>query len=349
MTQLRVDQLASQLSAGLSPVYFIHGDETLLVGECADAVRVAAREQGYSDRQVFSVDTGFDWATLSAASDSLSLFSERRLLELRLPSGKPGREGATALCEYAAHLPEDTLLLIVSAKLEPAARKSKWAKALDKAGVSVAVWPVEMARLPSWIDRRMRQYQMLASADALQLIAERVEGNLLAAAQEIEKLYLLHGPGSLNLETVAELVTDSARYDIFALVDAALAGDAVYAQRALVGLRGEGIEPVLVLWALSREIRSLASMARDVQGGAPLARVLAARRVWEKRKPLISDVLQRIDAGQWWALLQRCALIDRVIKARAPGSPWEELLQLVLSLAGVSPLPVAARIWQGVR
>ena len=344
MTQLRVDQLARQLSAGLSPVYFIHGDEPLLVGECADAVRFAAREQGYSDRQVFSVDTGFDWTTLCAASDSLSLFSERRILELRLSSGKPGREGARALCEYTNRLPEDTLLLIVSAKLEPAARKSKWVQALDKVGISVAVWPVHVAQLPAWIDRRMQKYQMLAGRDALQLLAERVEGNLLAAAQEIEKLYLLHGPGSLDLETVAELVTDSARYDIFVLVDAALAGDAVYAQRVLAGLRGEGIEPVLVLWALSREIRSLASMAWDMQGGATLARVLAARRVWEKRKPLISDVLQRIPGAQWWILLQRCAFVDRVIKARAPGSAWDELLQLVLRLAGVSSLPVSARM-----
>jgi len=342
MTQLRADQLASQLAGGLSPVYFIHGDETLLVGECADAVRATAREQGYSDRQVFSADSGFDWNRLSAASDSLSLFSERRILELRLPTGKPGREGARALSEYAGRLPEDTVLLVISAKLEANARKSKWVQALDKAGVSVPVWPVEMAQLPAWIDRRMREHNMLPNRDALQLIADRVEGNLLAAAQEIEKLYLLHGPGPLDLETVAELVADSARYDIFVLVDAALAGDAAYAQRVLTGLRGEGVEPVLVLWALSREIRSLASMARAVKGGMPLGRVLTERRVWEKRKLLISGVFQRIHGRQWWVLLQRCALIDRVIKGRAPGSAWDELLQLTLRLAGVSSLPVSA-------
>ena len=342
MTQLRTDQLAGQLAGNLSPVYFIHGDETLLVNECADAVRRAARQQGFSDRQVFSADSGFDWNTLLAASDSLSLFSERRILELRLPTGKPGREGARALCAYAERLPADTVLLIISAKLEAAARKSKWVQMLDRVGVSVPVWPVEAAQLPAWIDRRMRAHQMLPSRDALQLIADRVEGNLLAAAQEIEKLHLLHGPGALDLETVAELVADSARYDIFVLVDAALAGDATYAQRVLTGLRGEGVEPVLVLWALTREIRSLESMSRAVQGGKPLRRVLAERRVWEKRKPLISSVLQRIHGQQWWALLQRCALLDRVIKGRAPGSAWDELLQLTMWLAGVSPLPVSA-------
>ena len=342
MTQLRADQLDRQLAGGLSPVYFIHGDETLLVGECADAVRAATRQRGYSDRQVLSADSGFDWNRLSAASDSLSLFSERRILELRLPTGKPGREGARALCGYTERLPEDTVLLVISAKLEAAARRSKWVQALDRAGVSVPVWPVEAAQLPAWIERRMRAHHMLPSRDALQLIADRVEGNLLAAAQEIEKLYLLHGPGPLDVETVGDLVADSARYDIFALVDAALAGDAVYAQRVLAGLRAEGVEPVLLLWALSREIRSLASMARAVQGGMPLGRVLTERRVWEKRKPLISGVLQRIRGRQWWVLLQRCAVIDRVIKGRAPGSAWDELLQLTLRLAGVSSLPVSA-------
>ncbi|MFQ5643337.1 MAG: DNA polymerase III subunit delta [Thiogranum sp.] len=338
MTQLRASQLGGHLDAGLAPVYFIHGDETLLVNECADAVRAAARAQGYSGREVFAVEPGFDWQSLSAACDSLSLFSERRVLELRLPTGKPGKEGAKALCEYVERPPEDTLLLVVSAKLEAAARRSKWAKALDKGGVSIAIWPVEAAQLPVWIDQRMRARGMQPGRDALQLIAERVEGNLLAAAQEIEKLYLLNGPGPLRLDTVAELVTDSARYDIFGLVDAALAGDTAHVQRILAGLRAEGVEPVLVLWALNREIRMLASMARELQGGATLARVLSSWRVWDKRKPLISGILKRIRGRQWWALLQRCAHLDRVIKGRAPGSAWDELLQLALRLAGTAPL-----------
>jgi len=338
VTQLRIDQLGSHLGSELAPVYFIHGDEILLVDECADAVRAVTREQGYSDRQVFTVEPGFDWQSLLAACDSLSLFSERRVLELRLPTGKPGREGAKVLCEYAERPPQDTLLLIISAKLEPAARKSKWVRALDSAGVSIAVWPVDVAQLPAWIEQRMRTHDMRPSQDALRLIAERVEGNLLAAAQEIEKLYLLNGPGPLELETVAELVTDSARYDIFGLVDAALVGDALHVQRILTGLRGEGVEPVLVLWALTREIRMLTGIAREVQSGVSLARALASRRVWDKRKPLISSALKRIRGRQWWTLLQRCACLDRVIKGRAPGSAWDELLQLTMRLAGVAPL-----------
>jgi DNA polymerase-3 subunit delta len=338
MTQVRAERLSDQLAGDLAPVYFIHGDETLLVNECADAVRGAARARGYTDRQIFSVEAGFDWNSLLAAGDALSLFSERRILELRLPTGKPGREGAAILQDYAARPPADTLLLILSGKLEAAARRSKWVQALEHHGVSVPVWPVEAARLPAWIGERMRSLRMEPSKEALELVAARVEGNLLAAAQEIEKLYLLHGPGALDLDTVAELVTDSARYDIFGLVDTALAGNAGRAQRVLSGLRGEGVEPTLVLWALAREVRSLAAMAGAVEAGQPLARVLAAQRVWDRRKPLIGSALRRADARQWLQLQRRCADLDRVIKGRAPGNAWDELLQLVLGICGIAAL-----------
>ncbi len=342
MTQLRPEQLAGQLRRTLAPVYFIHGDETLLVNECADAVRAAAREQGFADRQVFSVEAGFDWNSLRAAADSLSLFSDQRLLELRLPTGKPGREGTAVLRDYAGRPAQDTVLLILAAKLEPAARKSKWVQALDRAGVSVAVWPVEAAQLPAWIERRMRTRGMHAARDVLRLLAERVEGNLLAAAQEIEKLYLLNGAGELDLETVTEQVMDSARYDVFALVDSALSGDPLHAQRVLAGLRAEGIDPVLVLWALARDIRALAAMATELQAGKPAGRVLASHRIWEKRKPLIGRALQRVPGPQWRDWLRRCAHIDRVIKGRAAGSCWDELLQLTLDLAGLAPVRVSA-------
>ncbi len=333
MTQVRPERLATQLKQSLAPVYFIHGDETLLVNECADAVRAAARAAGYSEREVFSVAAGFDWSALAAASDSLSLFAERRILELRLPNGKPGKEGGEFLRAYAQRPAEDTLLLILAGKLEPAARRSKWVQALEQAGVSVPVWPVEVAQLPAWIEQRLAARGLRASGEALELIAGRVEGNLLAAAQEVEKLYLLHGPGELDAATAADLVADSARYDVFALVDAALAGDAGHAQRILAGLRGEGVEPVLVLWALAREIRGLTLMARQLKGSS-LAQVLQANRVWDKRKPQVGAALRRIRGRRWWGLLQQCAQLDRVIKGRAAGSAWDELLQLTLALAG---------------
>ncbi|HHJ13182.1 MAG TPA: DNA polymerase III subunit delta [Gammaproteobacteria bacterium] len=338
MSQLRPEQLGAHLGKTLAPVYFIHGDEILLVNECADAVRAAAREQGHDERQVFSVEPGFDWDSLRSAGDSLSLFAQKRLIELRMPGGKPGKAGAQALRDYAADPPPDTLLLIVSGKLEPAARRSKWVQALEQAGVSVPVWPVEPKALPGFLAARMRRRGMRATPEALQRLAERVEGNLLAADQEIEKLYLLHGPGELSLDTVESLVTDSARYDIFGLVDAALAGEAAQVRRTLDGLRAEGVEPVLVLWALAREIRSLAGLARDIAGGTAPARAMAAARVWDKRKPLVTAALARIRGRRWWQLVQHCAYIDRVIKARAAGSPWDELVQLALALAGHAPL-----------
>jgi DNA polymerase-3 subunit delta len=342
MTQLRVDQLSAHLKQSLVPIYFIHGDEVLLVNECADAIRAVARAQGYTDRQVFTVEPGFDWQSLLAAGDSLSLFAERRIIELRLPTGKPGKEGTGILRDYAQRPPEDTLLLIISGKLEKAARRSKWVQSLDRAGVSIAVWPVDAGQLPAWIERRLGARGMRPSPEALQLIAERVEGNLLAAAQEIEKLYLLHGAGTLDADSVTGLVADSARYDVFGLVDAALAGDVAHTQRILSGLRAEGVDPVLVLWALTREIRALTTMARQLQGGSGLAQVLGAQRVWEKRKPLISSALKRIRGRQWWQLLQRCAHIDRIIKGRAAGSAWDELLQLTLTLAGAGVLKATA-------
>lgn len=343
MARLRPEQLDAQLRQALAPVYFIHGDEPLLVGECADAVRRAARERGYADRQVFSVEAGFDWDSLLAASGNLSLFSEQRILELRLPTGKPGDRGARALRAYTQALPEATLLLITAGKLEPAARRSKWVQALESAGVSIPVWPVEVAQLPAWIDRRMRAKGLQPDADVLQVLCDRVEGNLLACVQEIEKLYLLYGPGRVDLERVNESVTPSARYDVFGLVDAALMGQAARCQHMLSGLRAEGVDPVVVLWALAREIRSLAHMAAELATGAALGPVLAAGRVWDKRKTAVSAALQRISHKKFQSMLCRCARLDRVIKGRAAGSSWDELLQLTLLIAGVAAIRTGTR------
>ncbi len=342
MSQVRPEQLQASLQRGLAPLYFIHGDEPLQVGECADAVRAAARAQGCSDRQVFSVEPGFDWDSLQAASDSLSLFAQRRLLELRLPTGKPGDRGARALRAWCERPPEDTLLLIVSGKLEPAARRSKWVQALETAGVSVPVWPVEAAQLPAWIERRMRAAGMQPTPDAVALLADRVEGNLLACAQEIEKLFLLGGPGPVDADAVAARVIDSSRYDIFGLVDAALLGQAGRSQRMLAGLRAEGVEPVLVLWALAREIRTLAAMAAELAGGGQIGRVLAKHRVWDKRKAAVGGALKRLSRPELLDLLAQCARIDRVVKGRAAGRPWDELLQLTLRLAGADILRPSA-------
>ena len=339
--QLKPEQLDGHLRKQLAPVYFISGDEPLRVMEAADAVRAAAREQGYSEREVLSVEAGFDWGRLDAAAGSMSLFAERRLVDLRLPGGKPGDAGGKALRAWAGQPPEDTLLLVTAGKLEPAARKSKWLQALDSAGGVVLVWPLDAQQFPAWVKRRMQQRGLEPTGDAVALLAGRVEGNLLACVQEIDKLYLLRGAGPLTGEDIAEAVADSARYDVFSLVDAALAGDGVRTVRMFQGLRGEGTPSAVVLWALAKEVRQLAAMARLVAAGQAVPKVLAQYRVWQNRKAVVGRALQRLARrdGDAARLLRRCALVDRVIKGQAAGNEWDELLQLLLQLAGLKGVP----------
>jgi DNA polymerase III subunit delta len=335
--RLRAEQLEADLAKTLRPVYVISGDEPLLALEGADAVRRRAREQGHTEREVFDVEAGFDWGGLTAACASLSLFSERRLIELRMSGCKPGAAGAQALVAYAEKPPEDAVLLLTCGKLDKAAQASEWLKALAGAGALVQVWPVEPRQLPDWITRRMRTRGLTPTPEAAALLGERVEGNLLAAAQEIDKLALLHGGGPLDAGAVAETVADSARFDIYGLADAALMGEAGRAVRMLAGLRAEGVDAVLVLWCLTREVRALASMARELaRGGRPDA-VLAAHRVWDKRKPIVRRALQRHDAAACRGLLRHCARADRVLKGAEAGSVWDELLELTVGLAAAQP------------
>lgn len=327
-------RLQAQLDQVVAPLYLIAGDEPLQQMEAADAVRNAVRARGFTGREVLHAGKGFDWRELGAAAGMRSLFAERRLIELRLPGGKPGDAGARALRAWAENPPEDCVLLIVSGKLEPSARCSKWFQALEKGGVVVQVWPLKPAELPVWIEKRLRARGVQATPEAVALLAERVEGNLLAAAQEIEKLHLLYGERRLHPEAIAAAVGDSARFTIYELVDSALAAEAARSVRILRGLQEEGVEAVLVLWALSREIRQLEGMAVELADGVPLEQLLHRHRVWEQRKPLIREGLRRHPVRRWQQLLRRAARVDRVIKGAEEGNPWDELLQLILSMAG---------------
>jgi DNA polymerase-3 subunit delta len=228
--------------------------------------------------------------------------------------------------------------MVICAKLDSASLRTKWAQELESSGVLVQVWPIETGRLHDWIQARMKTQGMQASRDAVSLLVERVEGNLLAAVQEIDKLLLLHGPGRIEVEAVAEAVSDSARYSIYGLVDTAMTGQAEKTSRIINGLRSEGVESILVLWALSREIRSLSSMAAEVRKGVAIESVLTQQRVWERRKPLVREALKRHSLGRWYGFLQHCARIDRIIKGAEVGKPWDELLQLGLSIAGTAVL-----------
>jgi len=251
-----------------------------------------------------------------------------------MPGGKPGDAGSKALQAYAERPADDTVLLVICGKLDKTSLGSKWYQALEQAGVAVQIWPVELRALPAWINQRMQQKGLRPSREAVALLAERIEGNLLAAVQEIDKLLLLYGPGPLDVDAVTAAVADSARFDVFILVDAALEGGAARVVRVLDGLREEGVEPVLLVWALARELRQLAAIAGQLGRGTALAAALAQQKVWDKRKPLVERAVKRHGTPRWRALIRHCARIDRMVKGMEQGSAWDELVQLALAIAG---------------
>ncbi|MGK9066661.1 DNA polymerase III subunit delta [Stutzerimonas chloritidismutans] len=331
-------QLTKHLQGPLSPVYVVSGDEHLLCQEASDAIRQACRALGFSERQVLNVETGFDWGQLIEAGASLSLFADKRLIELRIPNGKPGDKGAAALIEYLGRPAEDTVLLVSLPKLDGSTQKTKWAKALidGKDSQFIQIWPVDAVQLPQWIRQRLAQAGLAADQEAVELIAARVEGNLLAAAQEIEKLKLLAEGGQVTLDTVQAAVADSARYDVFGLIDAALLGQPEHVLRMLTGLRAEGVEAPVILWAVAREIRQLANIAQQYGQGVPLDRAFSQARppVWDKRKPIVGKALQRHDTAGWQCLLGEAQQIDAQIKGQAEGDAWVGLAQVCLQLSG---------------
>ena len=332
--KIHINQLSTHLKQGLSPCYLVTGDEHLLVAEALDAIRARAREEGFGTRDLHVAAPGFDWAALKDSSANLSLFAERRIVELVLPTGKPGKAGAAAIVDLVDDLHSDTLFIVTGPKLDRAAGNAKWARTLDSAGVSLPVWPVERRELPQWIDRRMKAAGLKADRDAVMLIADRVEGNLLAASQEIEKLRLILGEGAIDAEAVADAVANSSRFDVYKLADAALAGDALRALRVLAGLRAEGVEPVLAVWALTREVRILAKLAEASRERRDLGAVMQKSGVWRNRQALVKSALSRHSLGSSYRLLKALGRADAVSKGQAPGDPWQRISEVVVVLAG---------------
>lgn len=327
------EQLARQLERGFAPVYLVSGDETLLVDECSEAIRAAARGAGYDERQVLTVEAGFDWDSLTLFTQSLSLFAERRLLELRLPTGRPGEAGADALAGLAQNPPPDLVLLVIAGKLDKTQRESAWVRAIETAGTHVQVWPLEAARLPAWISQRLAARNLKPEPGVVELLAWHLEGNLLAAAQEVAKLVMLCGEGVVRRADVEDSLADSSRFNIYGLVDTCLQGDVPGTRRMLLSLRADGTEPILVLWALARELRTLAALAQEVARGKPENAALA--RVWQNRRALVAKALRRHRLPGWLGFVRRAARLDRMIKGRAAGDPWLELERLLLAVAGL--------------
>ncbi len=352
--QLAAAQLARHLQQGLRPLYVLHGDEALLVQEAADAIRAAARAQGHTERSVHTVaGAHFDWGAVLAAGSSLSLFADRQLVEIRIPSGKPGKDGSAALQQLAEAAPgnDGVLTLVLLPRLDKATRTSAWFAALDGAGVTVQIDGIERAALPLWLAQRLAaQGQRVAAGEegqrTLAFFADRVEGNLLAAHQEISKLALLHPPGELSWAQVEAAVLNVARYDVFKLSEAVLGGQPARVQRMLDGLQAEGEAEVLVHWALAEDIRALQRVRDALDAGKPLPMALREHRIWGPRERLFERVLPRLSAATASRLLHSAHVVDGIVKGlKAPDWPhdgWQALHRLAMQLCRAC-MPAAPR------
>ena len=346
------EQLVAQLDSGpLQPAYLIAGAEPLLVLEAADAVRAAARRDGIGEREVFEAGAGQrepDWDALHASFNAPSLFASRRLVEVRLPTGKPGKDGAALIASYCAS-PSPDVVLLVTAEDWSRQHGGAWSEAIGRVGRVAVAWPVKPHELPGWIDRRLRSRGFAPDRDAVGYLAERVEGNLLAAAQEIDKLALLlrdasaapvpKGPAAartarpLDVATLESLVADASRYDVFRLIDAAMNGQAPMVLRVIAGLRAEGEAVPGLLGMIVMEIQRGAALSRVQAKGGNLAAAFKAQRVWDARQPMYRRALQRHLPESWDAMLAQAGLVDRIAKGRAPGDAWRALERLMLALA----------------
>jgi len=333
---VRLDQLEQHLQQGLKTIYIVSGDEPLQAQEACQLIRAAAKAAQFNEHEVLNADSSFKWDELLTAGNALSLFASQKLIELRLTSGKPGAEGAKVLQAYVQTPSDSNLLLINSAKFDKSAKNSKWYKSLSAVGVHIEIWPIESQQLPNWIARRMRQAGLQPYQEAASLLAELVDGNLLAASQEIEKLKLLlpEDKPAVSAQVIRNSVVDSARYNAFNLVDAALKGNTKECVKMLAGLHDEGVEPLSLIWILSREVRQLSLIKQEVQQGRSADQAMQAQHIWRNRQPLVNTALARLSAAQLSTLLQQVAHADQLAKGMHQGNSWDQLERITLTLAG---------------
>lgn len=332
------DKLEEQLKQRLAPVYIIAGDEPLLHMEACDAVRHAARAQGADEREILEVESGFNWTLLSDTASSLSLFASKRLIEIRLGNQTPGQEGSKVLERYAANAAHsDDILLIMSDRLDYRAQQSKWFKALDKAGIFVPVWPVEIKRLPYWVRERAEKHGLESTAEANHALAERYESNLLALDQTLEKLRLAHPQGTrLTLDLIEGEAGDGARFDIFTLSEACVQGNRERTLRIIDGLKAESVETPVILWALTREIRILLSLRQHMDQGQSFEHACKSQKpmIIERRRDAYQSALKRLPTVRLYKLLMFSQRLDLAIKGASELPSWDALTDLALTLAG---------------
>ncbi|MCP8685998.1 DNA polymerase III subunit delta [Marinobacterium sedimentorum] len=339
--KLKPEQLGARLKQAVAPVYLVTGDEPLLAEESCDLLRRTFLEQGFTEREVLHVDGSFKWEYLLECASALSLFAERKIIELRLGSQKLNKNASEMLQQYLVNPAPDNVLLITADKLDAGAKKSAWLKAVDKSGVIVELWPVEPAQLPEWIRRRAVQMDMRLDDSAVEVLCQRVEGNLLAARQEMSKLQLLFPNKTLSADDVIDAVSDSSRFDIFGLTDAALGAQPQRVTRIIQVLRQEGTEAAVVLWAVAREIRTLHAVQRGLQQGTAFDSLCQQQRLFGKRKQLVRSATKRLSPATLENLLQQAAEVDRLVKGARAGDPWLTLTSILLHLAGIT-LPLDA-------
>ncbi len=344
--RLKAEQLPTHLQKPpLLPIYHVSGDEPLQRLESLDLIRRTARAEGINERTLLVVEKGFNWNRLQQASTSMSLFSARQLIELRLDNQKPGKEGAAALLDYTKNHAKENVLLISSAKLDKQAQKTKWFKALESIGAIIQLWEIKPAHLPRWISQRCRQYGKNIEQDAAHVIAQRVEGNLLAAKQEIDKLCLMISEPQISLQAALHAVTDNARFEVFDLIENACAGHLERARRMLLGLRHEGAEPIAIFAALMWEFRRINKVCNEIQQGAASEQVFGKYRIWQQRKALYKQLAHRLPRRTLCRMLSEAAYIDQSLKGAKAADSWQLLESFIFQLGGTAlPTPAATPV-----
>ncbi|MEX2131878.1 MAG: DNA polymerase III subunit delta [Pseudohongiellaceae bacterium] len=338
--KLKSQELARHLKQNSLPIYWVAGDEPLLNQEAADQIRASCRQRGFLDREVFSVDRGFDWLKFTNSTGNLSLFAEHKLFDLRLSTATLDESGRQALQAYLESPNPDYVILVTSPRLESATQNTKWFKTLEAGMGLIQVWPLNVKEMPDWMAHRLLQQGIKATPEALQLLVDKIEGNLLAAVQEIEKLKLLAnaddgGTIELDVKTVLQTVADSSRYSVFTLIDAALAGDAQRTLRVLQGLRNEDVAPLAIVGAVNNELGTLIGMSARIDNGEPAATVLQSSRILFHRKELVGRALRRLESPVLWEQFERLRVVDQAVKGISLLNPWDELGDLLLKLCGV--------------
>lgn len=329
---IKAEQFRGSLDRGLAPVYLFGGPEALLVQECRDQLFDVAREQGFMEREIVHADARYDWDALGDTGGTGSLFSSRKIIDLRLPGGKPGQKGAKVLANWAGSADPDTMLVISCEQWDASARKSKWASSIDRSGVRVDIWPVGPRELPAWIERRMKQRGLAPDRGAVLQLARRLEGNLLAAQQEIDKLVLLKGQGAVTENDILEAVADSARFDAFLLVERMFSGKLAASLRVVNGLQRMGVAVQLLIGALYSELRTLAAYKQAIENGRSESDAFRKLNIWRSRQPFFKAAAARLDYETLLDAFSALSLIDRQGKGRAEGNPWHGIDRLVCRL-----------------